>query len=525
MTSFRTWQRHVLTVAAWASLSGLGIGAASAATLADPQVVQLGLGVDDIRTVDPQVATQVGEVPIVEMVYEALVRFPDGVIDPARVQPSLAESWSSSVDKKTWTFKLRKGVAWHGNFGEFTADDVVFSLQRINDKATGSPFRKNFDAIESMQAIDAHTLRVTAKSATPDLPALFVNANRAYIVSKKAVQAGTDLRTHPIGTGPFEHAEYRARESFALKRFDAYWQGKPILQRVTAQFMSNASTRELALRGGDVHAINISASDKVVDRLRGGGVLVDLTAPANTFVLHLNSSIKPMDDIRVRQALAHATNRPELLKFLGAQVSSAENSPLPKGYIGHTDDVAQYAYDVERAKALLKEAGFGAGLRLKMPISNNGIYIEPMQIIQEQWRKAGVELELQTVDHPTYHRLIRENISPLVIYGAYRYPMDGVAYMDQFWLSSSSVGTPTAITNFTHFTQADADLNAAREATETSVRVKHWARAQQLIMREAMAIPLFTRKYAMARSAKLDLGHEQHSYAFYTLSHKSRLLR
>jgi peptide/nickel transport system substrate-binding protein len=140
-----------------------------------------------------------------------------------------------------------------------------------------------------------------------------------------------------------------------------------------------------------------------------------------------------------------------------------------------------------------------------------------------------VNLELRVVDHPTYHRLIRENTVPVVIYGAFRYPLTGTALLDQFYHSASIVGRPTAVTNFSHYGGVipgmDAEIDGARHETDPEKQKQLWMQAQRKIMTDAVAIPLFTRAYAMARSPKLDLGHEQKSWSMYTVSPRTRILR
>lgn len=520
--------RQFIKRAAAATLLGLAsmtAQLAAAQELASSQAVTLGMGVDDIRTVDPHFSTGVGETPIVEFTYEALVKFPDGEITASTLEPALAESWSADENGLSWTFKLRQGVKFHEGYGEMTADDVVFSLERLKDPKVASPFRSNLNAIDKVEKVDTYTVRVTTKHPVSDLPGLLVNANKAFILSKAANEAGIDFRTHPVGTGPFAFDAYKPRESYVLKRHDAYWAGPVILERIVERFMSNASTRELALRRGDVQAIDIESTEDAINRMRKAGMEVDLTAPANTFILYFNPTIKPFGDPKVRKALAHAINRDAMLQYLGKQVSSLEISPLPAGYRGHTDDVAKYDFDQEKAKALLAEAGYPDGLSISLPISNNNIYLQPMQIIQEQWRSIGVNLELKVVDHPTYHRLIRQNVSPAVIYGAYRYPLDGSRYLHEFFHSSSIIGKPTAATNFSHYDKVDKELDAARQETDPKKQEALWATVQKQIMDDAMAVPLFTRKYALARSPKLDLGHEQKSYSFYTFGKDTRLLK
>lgn len=134
--------------------------------LAPKQTVRLGLGVDDIRTLDPHFSTGVGETPLVEFTYEALVKFPDGKIDPNKLEPSLAESWErDEADDLSWTFKLREGVQFHEGYGEVTADDVVFSLERLRDPDIASPFRSNLSAIDSIEKLDTYSIRIPPVSA------------------------------------------------------------------------------------------------------------------------------------------------------------------------------------------------------------------------------------------------------------------------------------------------------------------------------------------------------------------------
>ena len=253
-----------------------------------------------------------------------------------------------------------------------------------------------------------------------------------------------------------------------------------------------------------------------------------LNIPANMFELHFNMSMKPMDDIRVRQALCHAINRQDLINFLGKDVAQPEYSPLATGYVGHTDDVARYPYDPEKAKKLLAEAGYPDGFFLSIVTSNNVIYLPPMQVIQEQWKKVGVKLELKVVDHPTYHKLIRQNLNPVVIYGAYRYPLTGNVYLTQFYHSDSIVGKPTAVVNFSHYGEAipgvDKLLDDARFELDVNKQKKLWIQAQQQIKRDAVSFPLFTRAYTMAKAKYLDLGFQQKSRSIYDFFHRARIL-
>ncbi|MFD1985453.1 ABC transporter substrate-binding protein [Mesorhizobium newzealandense] len=500
-------------------------GRLNAQELAEKQFLGYAVGADDIKTVDPHFSVGTGE--LVGPYYEGLLAFPDGLVTNEGLRPGLATEWSVAQDGVTWTFKLRKGVQWHQGHGDFTAEDVKFSIERVKDPAVASPFADSLSAIGSVTVIDPHTVEIKTSRVEPSLPALLVNNQGGYIVSKHAVEAGVDLRTHPIGTGPFMFQEYRPRESQILVRNENYWGGTPKIERFTVLFMADDSTRQLALRSGDVHAIELPARQDVVGGMRDAGMIVDLMAPANMFSLLFNLKHKPLDDIRVRKALAGAIDRSALVQFLGKDVAAPELSPLPGGYLGHTDDVPYTPYDPQKSKDLLKEADHGGGLNLSMVCSNSNIYLSPMQVIQEMWKQIGVNLELKVVDHPTYHRLIREDVNPVVIYGAYRYPLTGTIYLTQFYHSKSAIGKPTASLNFSHYGEiipgVDDLLDQARTELDQKKQVKLWEEAQRKITEDVVSVPLMTRKYAMARSPKLDLGSEPKS--FYAINEKTRLLK
>jgi len=528
----KTSRFNRLWVVLWiaATLALLPLTGAMGQELAKEQVAHHAVGVADIGTLDPHFATKIGEGPIIRMVYESLARNSPSVIDIENIQPCLAERWEVGTDGLTWTFYLRKGVQWHSGYGEFTAEDVKFSLERVLDPKLGCPARKRLPAMESIIAKDAYTIQIKTKKIVTDLPAILVNDKPGYIMCKKALEKlGKDIKYNPIGTGPFIFQSYKPQESITVVANDNYWGGKPILRKVVTSYIPDNSTRELALRNGEVDAINIPAKQQWIDRLRKTGFEVNLTSPANMFVLHFNLTQKPLDDIRVRKALCHAIDREALLNYLGKDVAKPEYSPLPSGYVGHTDDVVRYPYDPEKAKKLLAEAGLAKGFTMAMNISNINIYLPPMQIIQEQWKKVGVELELNVVDHPTYHKLIRKDANPVVIYGAYRYPLTGNIYLNQFYHSDSVVGKPTAIINFSHYGDTlpgvDQYIDDARYELDAEKQKSLWIKAQKQIKQDAVSFPLFTRAFAMAKAKYLDLGFEQKSYSCYQFTEAARILK
>ena len=163
-------------------------------------------------------------------------------------------------------------------------------------------------------------------------------------------------------------------------------------------------------------------------------------------------------------------------------------------------------HDVAKAKALLAKAGFPNGLTLKVINSNRASLREIIEVLQSQLREAGITLDIELVDHATYHARIRKNQSQLVLYGASRFPIADTI-LTQFYHSQSIPGTPTAVTNFGHCKVADAEIDAARVATDPKKQDALWHAAQRKIVKDVCSVPLMEVLYTWARRDKVDYGY------------------
>lgn len=502
--------------------------------LADRQVLTVGLPSGDVLTMDPHFSTRVGEVEIVRSIYEGLLLFPPGEMNLEKLRPGLAERWEVSPDGLTYTFHLRRGVQWHHGYGEFTSEDVVFSLNRVRDPEVGSAWREHLAGVADIEAADRYTVVVRLNAPDPFFPGRVANNNAGFIVSKKAVEElGDQIRIRPIGTGPFQLESYSPRDRVVLVGNKNYWGGTPILEQVNYVFMPDISSRFLALTAGEIQAGALPYEQEWIDRARAMGLVVDLTSPANTYHIHYNMTIPPLDDLRVRQALSYAINRDEIIAFSGPDIARPEYSPVPEGYFGHTTEgIEMYHYDPDRARELLAEAGYPDGLHLgRVYMSESDIYLPIMEVIQNQWQRVGVTMDLTVVDHATYHARIRENANSVVLYAAYRFPQTAAIYMEQFYAAPAAIGQPTAITNFSHYGVVipgiDDLLQAAIEAGAGDLELQrpYYEEAQRRITRDAPSLTFMTRHYVMARQPYFDPGHEQKSYPLYDLEVNSRLLK
>ncbi len=482
--------------------------AATAAMAQSGPTLRVGMAAQDVGRLDPHFAVSTIDRVVVAWMFNGLVRFKPGSIDPAEIEPDLAERWESSADGRTWTFHLRRGVQWQGGFGEMTADDVVFSLRKAANPQT-SAFAADFRAFETVEAVDPYTVRIVLKENVPSLLGLLPNYSGGFLVSRRAVeQRGADCVRSPLGTGPVALDRVTPNQSAELTAHAGYFRGAPQLGRVSYRFIPSDASRDLAFQNRELD-VNYGRADQTwINRTRQvPNTVVDVFEPGELAIINLNVTQPPFNDIRIRQAVAHAINRAELVRFRGQDVAREGQSVVPRGYLGFTSEVPLLQPDVNRARQLLAEAGHPNGLTVRVIHTQLPEMLSMMQVIQQQLRRAGITLDLQVVEHATFHQQIRQDLSPLVYYSAARFPVADI-YLTQFFHGRSIVGTPTAVTNFSHCNQADQQIDAARVSTDINEQRRLWAEAQRVLVQNVCGVPLIETLLVFARRDTVDYGYE-----------------
>lgn len=460
----------------------------------------------DAGKLDPHLTSQGADKGMLNWVFNGLVRIKPGQINPESIEPDLAESWTSNADKTEWTFKIRNGVKCHGNYGEFTAEDAAYSLKRAADKSR-SAFAGDMTPIASAEAADAATLKVTLKEPIPSLLGLLANYHGGMMVCKKAAEElGEGFARKPIGTGPFMFVEYQPQQYVKLAANKGYFRGAPQIDEITYRYMPSDATRDLALQNGEIDMAFGRQTDQWVGRMRKlKEVKVLAIEPAELNALHLNIKAKPLDDIRVRQAIAHTIDRKAMVQLLGSLVSREAISVIPDSNLG-TAKLSLPEYDIVKAKKLLAEAGYPDGLTIKAVVSTHPTLSKITEGLQAQLKAAGITLDMQPVDHPTWHQQIRKDLSPVVMYQAFRLPVAD-AYLSQFYYGPAAIGRPTAVTNFSHCDVADKEIEAARTEADLEKQKALWKTAQEKILAAVCSVPFSESLQVWALSDKLDLGY------------------
>ncbi|MFP4589135.1 MAG: ABC transporter substrate-binding protein [Candidatus Acetothermia bacterium] len=529
-------------------LLALGVTALSAGheELADEQVLTFATEGRDIATMDPHFATAFPEYALVEALFNGLVRFPPGEsVNMEDIEPDLATDWESTKDATVWTFHLREGVNWHRDYGTVTAEDVKFSIERVMDPEVGSPWKGSFSEVEDVEAVDELTVRITLSQPDPFFLLKVVNYHGGYIVPKEAVEElGDDFGTEPVGSGPFAFEEYQPRDKVILTANENYFRGAPILEEIDYRFMPDDSSRELALRTGEIDAGDFPNIQRWAEDLKDQDLVVDLMGPGNMYHLHFNMSEEPFDNYKVRRALAYAFDRDEIVEFRGPAVSRKTYSMVPPGYFAHTSEVKKYEYDLEKAQQLLEEAGYPDGFSFEISISESDSYQPYAVQAQAMWEKIGVDMELEVVDHSSYHSLIRDDANKVVFYNASRLPLADV-YLRQ-WLHSDSIVTKsTAVTNFSHYGEVDATgdgendsidelIDEAAGSTDLDHQIELYTEAQKQVAEHVPAFSYVQETSVFARDPSISLpygeedqegySHFQNMWAGYIFNENTKIV-
>lgn len=500
--------------------SAIGLGcllllAEQSTALAGQQVLVYGLSEGDISNLDPARFNVSVEYPIIRTVMEGLVDFPAGNVSE-KVEPALAERWEVSTDGRVYTFYLRKGVKFHGGYGELTAGDVKFSIDRYRNKDE-STWAARYENVTKVSVIDDYTVQVTLSS--PDLfflASLATTYDKAgSIMSKKAFdeKGPAGMRLNPIGTGPFKFESYKPKENVVLARNEEYWGGRPALEKVVYKFIPSPASREFALLAGEIHTMRPAFDPLTLTRLEGQGFKVDLVGPETYWGIYLDTEKSPFNDIRVRKAVAHAINKKELLPLYGKTAIVAETIyPLSFSGAIRPEDVpadARAEFSLEKAKLLLAEAGHPNGFQTSMIITERSDYRDLMLAVQSQLRRVGINVQLNVVDHTSYHSQITKGVNPIILFGNITFP-DAAIVLRDFFHSAAIVGKPTGSRNFSRYddTEFDSLLDKARNARTIAERSGYLVQAQKRVMKQFVFVPLVFTRQPLVRSPKVDLGYE-----------------
>ena len=338
---------------------------------------------------------------IMQLIYDTLM-IKDEHFD---FVPSLADSFHESPDHTVFTFHLRPGVKFH-NGRPLGSEDVKYTFESILDPAFKSPIRGSLDKIASIDTPDPATVVFTAREP------FYTFAGNLPAIGIVPAGSGTSISDSPIGTGPYRFLSYSEADGVRLQANEEYWSGAPRIPRLLIEAIPDNSTRQAALMSGEVDmAYNAQFDPETVRALASHRNLqVILRGGTNIAHLGVNLTSPILSDERVRQAIAYAIDRDSIIHRLLRDQARRAISILPPEQWAFDPTAPAYDYDPERARHLLDDAGYkdtgpaGTGSRftLSLVTSTNQLSRNIAAIIQDQLRRVGITLRLESLENATF---------------------------------------------------------------------------------------------------------------------------
>ncbi|MEY8385890.1 ABC transporter substrate-binding protein [Oscillospiraceae bacterium 38-13] len=352
-----------------------------------PNAITVGIAQDLDESLDPHKVVAAGTKEVMFNVFEGLVKpTPEGDLIPA-----VAEKYEISEDHRVYTFTIREGITFH-NGAPVTAGDVVYSITRCMDPADPGVFRVDaLEAVEKVIHVDERTVQIRLKE--PDTEFL----SYLTLAILPAEYGGQD--TAPVGTGPFRYVSRAAQDNIVLERYEDYWGEAAYLDTVTFKIIENADSILMSLQSGAVDLFSHLTSTQVAQL--GDDFNIEEGTMNLVQAMYLNNAAAPFDDLRVRQALCYAVDRRQILDLAFDGYGSLIGSSMYPAFGKYFDDslTNYYAHDVEKAKALLADAGYPGGFAMTIAVpSNYQPHIDTAQVIVEQLKEVGIQAEIQLVE-------------------------------------------------------------------------------------------------------------------------------
>lgn len=460
-----------------------------------------------------------------QTIFNRLVEFKPGTTE---VMPSLAESWTVSKDRKTYTFKLRKGVKFHSNASftpsrEFNANDVVYTfktqLDPKNPLSIPAASYDYFKAMELDQLISdvkkTDDFTVVFELKHPESPFLAnLGMDFASILSEEyaqfLVKSGKGLKTletAPIGTGPFTFKSYQKDSTIKFTANPTYWKGKPKIENLIFVIVADSTVRTQKMKSGECDIMSEVQPQDIDALSKNPAIKIQTAAGLNVSYIAFNVEKKPFDNLKVREAISLALNKKSYIDVIYKAQGMAAKNPIPPTMWSYNTKTAESVYDIEKAKKLLAEAGFKNGFETElwtMPVARpylpNGKKLG--ELVQADLAKIGVKVKLVTFDWPTYLEKSKKGDHQMIQFGWTGDNGDPDNFMNVL-LGCTGVKTGS---NYARWCDKEFDslLQQAKEESAVAKRTALYMKAQDIFSKQKPWYPVAHSKQNKVMSAKVQ---------------------
>jgi ABC-type transport system substrate-binding protein len=477
---------------------------------------------DDVATLDPAIGYDWQNWSMIKSLFDGLMDYDPGTTD---LRPGLAESYTISDDGMVFTFEVRNGVQFH-NGREMTAEDVVYSFNRVTNPTTQSPGAgffwsiKGYDAMASGEAdaLEGVTVEgpgtVRIELSRPDATFLHVMAlNFASVVPREAVEAaGDDFGKNPVGTGAFSLAEWTIGQRLVFAKNETYWRnGIPYLDQITFEVGQEPIVALLRLQNGEVDVPGdgippakfqeVMGDPAQAERVVEGGQL-------HTGYITLNTQMPPFDNADVRRAVNMAINKDRIIQIINGRAIAA-TQPLPPTMPGYTEGYEGYAFDPEAAKAMLAKAGFAEGFETELYVMNTDPNPRIAQAIQQDLAGIGITAGIKSLAQASVIAAGGEaDQAPMIWSGGMAWIAD---FPDAANFYGPILGCSGAIQGGWNWSwycnealdEKSASADAIVDPARAGERLEMWSEIYMTIMEDAPWVPVFNEQRYTMKSPRM----------------------
>lgn len=438
-------------------------------------------------SLDPPNATDALSLLVNRLVYDS----PLMAMESGDTEPGLFTHWEHSADGLTWTFHIRKGVKFHDGTALNAAvvkenwDRCMSEVKKVSRRSFFTPWANN------IKIIDEYTIKT--ESAEPFAPIIsFLAHGSGGMISPAALaKYGDRINQNPVGTGPYRFVEWLPGNRIILERNENYWGPKPKIKRLDFRFVKESGARLMMLESGEADLVmKVSPAD--VERLKKNTTLEVRIEPFNRIMgFYVNTTAPIVKDVRFRQALAYAIDRESIVKFIMKGVATTANSVIGGTTYG-TASVPGYEYNPEKAKQLLKEAGYkGETLTIETTKGRSTMDLETSVAVQSYWQSVGINTKVTVQEFATLQQILTKGNYQVALLGASPSTGDG----DQVLRSRyhSDFIPPKGATNYSRYANPQYDLLAMDQLSELNKtkRLALMKQAQEMLARDLPFIPLY----------------------------------
>lgn len=435
----------------------------------------------DIQKLDPHTENVVVNWKVGFNVYDRLINQNESM----ELEPGLSTEWRT-IDPVTWEFQLREGVTFHDG-SEFNAEVVKANLERSLDETTVSPTAYLYDRIEEVEVVDPLTVRFHLSEPFASLPAHLAQYGGSMLSpdvieeDNEAVANGADpgsvVAEKPIGTGPFKFVSWNPGSEIVLERNEDYWDGAPDIPGVTYKIVPEELTRVADLETGSSDIID-AVNPNSMEQINNGdtGHIIETESSYVNF-LGFNTNKEPLDDIRVRQAIAMAIDKEVIVDSILNGVGTVANSPLSPNDFGYAD-IDGLPFDPEAAKQLLVEAG-QENLTLELSVNDDRTRIDIATYIQQALEEIGVEVNIHQMEFASFVEYTGQGEADIYLIG--RSSPTGDGYNALFTILHSNKQSANQLRYTYENPEFDALVDQSIQTEDETERTELFLEAQNMV--------------------------------------------